>query len=148
MSRSIALFSSTMCVFFLATSVLAQSAPIIAPMPPANPATTRPSEAEPDELTSQLHPEDVSNEDRPFQLELPSADLFNDWYTFRSDLEHFGITPTMDLEVDTAANPSGGKREGITEASNLGLDMLADLNKIAVRAVGRQSFQAVHRQRL
>jgi hypothetical protein len=33
-------------------------------------------------------------------------------------------------ESDVAANPTGGRSEGITEASNLGLDLLLDLDKL------------------
>jgi carbohydrate-selective porin OprB len=67
---------------------------------------------------------------RPFQLNLPVGHVFGDWGGIRTGLEQYGIKPSLDLEVDTAANPSGGKREGITEASNLGLDLLFDLDKI------------------
>jgi porin len=139
MRRLIYLFGSAIAILLWASVASGQAGPTTAPTaaPSAAPTaagdvpTTRPAQAEPNRLTARLHPESVPNEDRTFHLDLPKAHLLGDWGGWRTDLEQFGITPTLDLEVDMASNPSGGKREGITQASNLGLDLLADLNKIA-----------------
>jgi porin len=131
MRRTIIFVSFAIGLICHAATVRAQAVPATNPASSGHSATTRPSEAEPDETTARLHPEEIPNELRPFQLELPRDTLAGDLGGLRSNLEHFGITPTLDLEVDTASNPSGGKREGITEASNLGLDLLGDLDKIA-----------------
>jgi hypothetical protein len=68
---------------------------------------------------------------RPFQFILPKGHLFGDWLGARADLEQMGISPTLTLEIDTAANPTGGRAEGITEAGNLGLSLLFDLDTFA-----------------
>ena len=49
----------------------------------------------------------------------------------RTHLEESGITPTLTLVTDVAGNPSGGREQGITQASNLGLDLLFNLDKLA-----------------
>jgi polyphosphate glucokinase len=67
---------------------------------------------------------------RPFQLVLPSDHLLGDWGGLRTRMEDAGVTPTLTLVTDVAWNPSGGRAQGITEASNLGLDLLFDLEKI------------------
>jgi porin len=68
---------------------------------------------------------------RPFELVLPRGHIFGDWSSTRTKLEDMGITPVVSLEVDVAGNPSGGRSQGITESSNLGLSLLFDLEKIA-----------------
>jgi porin len=68
---------------------------------------------------------------RPFEITIPRGHLLGDWYAVRTELEDVGITPGLSLEVDIAGNPTGGRSQGITEASNLGLDLLFDLDKIA-----------------
>ena len=68
---------------------------------------------------------------RPFEITIPRGHLLGDWYGVRTELENTGITPNLALEVDIAGNPTGGRSRGITEASNLGLDLLFDLDKIA-----------------
>jgi porin len=67
---------------------------------------------------------------RPFQLQLPSDHLLGDWNGVRTKLEEAGIAPTLTLVTDVAWNPSGGRAQGITQASNLGLDLLFDLDRI------------------
>jgi polyphosphate glucokinase len=67
---------------------------------------------------------------RPFQLLLPSDHLLGDWYGLHTTLENAGIAPTLTLVTDVAWNPSGGRAQGITQASNLGLDLLFDLDRI------------------
>jgi porin len=68
---------------------------------------------------------------RPFEITIQREHLFGDWYGVRTELQDMGITPSLSLEVDVAGNPTGGRSQGITEASNLGLDLLFDLDKIA-----------------
>ena len=66
----------------------------------------------------------------PFQLALPREHLLGDWYGLRTQLEQWGITPTLTFVSDMAGNPAGGKSQGFAEANNLGLDLLFDLDKI------------------
>jgi porin len=66
----------------------------------------------------------------PFQLTLPRTHLLGDWFGLRTNLEDRGITPTLTFVTDLAGNPVGGKSQGFTEADNLGLDLLFDLNKL------------------
>jgi porin len=89
--------------------------------------TTRPATAQPGFQTAESNDVEVPDDLRAFGLLSP----FGDWLGLRSSLKNFGVSPALNLETDMAANPVGGQREGITEASNLGLDLLADLNKIA-----------------
>jgi hypothetical protein len=112
----------------LAASVRAQSAsPAVltpATMPSASGAESNGAVNPP--LIDQT-PVDV----RPFQIALPKGHLFGDWLGARTELEQMGISPTLTLEIDTAGNPTGGRAEGITEAGNLGLSLLFDLDKLA-----------------
>src|SRR5277367_6045698 len=101
MTRTIILFGFTIGLICQTATLSAQTLPATNAAQSEGSATSRPSEAEPDEMTARLHPEDIPNELRPFQLELPRADLFGNWGGLRSDLEHFGITPSLNLEVDT-----------------------------------------------
>src|SRR5215831_16230862 len=66
----------------------------------------------------------------PFQLTLPSAHLFGDWYGVRPWLEDHGITPTVTFVTDALGNPTGGREQGFTGAHNLGQDLLFDLEKL------------------
>lgn len=88
--------------------------------------------AKPDSLVAG---QSLSNENpvdiRPFEVTLPRGHALGDWLGARTELEDMGITPSLSLEVDLAGNPSGGRSQGITEASNLGLNLLFDLDKIA-----------------
>jgi len=68
---------------------------------------------------------------RPFQLALPRAHLFDDWFGLRPKLDDRGIVPTLTFVSDVAGNVSGGKSQGVTHADNLGLDLLFDLDKLA-----------------
>ena len=78
---------------------------------------------------------------RPFQLVLPRARLLGDWSGLRPNLEDRGFTPTltfvsagdeatMDLTLHgVAGNVTGGKNQGVSEADDLGLNLLSDLEK-------------------
>jgi porin len=70
---------------------------------------------------------------RPFSndlIVLPVDHLLSDWWGFRTRLEDQGITAGLTFESDLAGNPIGGKRQGFTEADNLGLNLNFDLNKL------------------
>jgi porin len=66
----------------------------------------------------------------PFQLTFHREHLLGDWLGLRTELEDWGITPTVTFVSDIAGNPVGGRSQGLTEADNLGLDLFFDLNKI------------------
>ena len=66
----------------------------------------------------------------PFQLTLPQAHLFGDWGGLRTSLEALGITPTLTFVMDALGNRSGGQQHGFRQASNLGLDVQFDLDKL------------------
>jgi porin len=68
--------------------------------------------------------------DTPFQLNLPRQHLFGDWYGVRTRLEEHGITPTLTFVTDALGNPTGGRRQGFSAGSNLGLDLSFDLEKL------------------
>jgi porin len=68
--------------------------------------------------------------DTPFQLVLPRAHLFGDWAGSRTWLEERGITPTLTFVMDALGNPTGGMQQGFRQASNLGLDVHFDLQKL------------------
>jgi porin len=67
---------------------------------------------------------------RPFQLILPRDHLFGDWFGVRSKLEDEGFTPTLSFVTNIAGNPIGGREQGVTNADNLGLDLLFDMDKL------------------
>jgi hypothetical protein len=67
---------------------------------------------------------------RPFRPQLPSGHLFGDRGGARTKLEDAGITPALTLVTGFAWNPTGGKQQGSTAASNLGLDLLFDMDKL------------------
>ena len=66
----------------------------------------------------------------PFQLVMPYSYLTGDWWGLRTNLENAGFTPTLDFVTDMAGNVTGGKSQGFSEANNLGLDLLFDLEKL------------------
>jgi len=68
--------------------------------------------------------------DTPFRLVLPQEHLLGDWYGVRTWLEDHGVTPTVTFVIDALGNPTGGMRHGFREASNLGLDVRFDLDKL------------------
>ena len=70
-------------------------------------------------------------ETRPFQIVLPSSHLLGDWAGLRTELEDAGITPSLTLTSDFAWNASGGKSQGVTQASSIGLSLQFDLDRIA-----------------
>src|ERR1044071_6761388 len=72
----------------------------------------------------------------PFQLVLPREHLLGDWYGVRTWLEDHGVTPTLTLVTDALGNPVGGVRHGFRGASNLGLDLRFDLDKLVGLAGG------------
>jgi porin len=78
----------------------------------------------------------------PFQLTLPRAHLLGDWLGLRTNLENGGVTPTLTFVTDLAGNPVGGRSQGFTEADNLGLDLLFDLDKL-VNLEGGSFFVSV-----
>ncbi len=85
-----------------------------------------------------VHAEDASRPpagtrtltDTPFQLVLPKEHLLGDWYGARTSLEDHGVTPTLTLVTDALGNPIGGVRQGFRGASNLGLNLVFDLEKM------------------
>ena len=76
---------------------------------------------------------------RPFQLVLPCAHLLG--YGLRPNLEDRGFAPTLTCVSDgdeaaidptlyeVAGNVTGGKNQGVSEADDLGLNLLFDLEK-------------------
>ena len=78
---------------------------------------------------------------RPFQLVLPRARLLGDWSGLRPNLEDRGFAPTLTCVSDgdeaaidptlyeVAGNVTGGKNQGVSEADDLGLNLLFDLEK-------------------
>lgn len=70
-------------------------------------------------------------ESRPFQIVLPSGHLLGDWAGLRTRLEDAGITPSLTLVSDFAWNPSGGKSQGATDATSIGLSLKFDLARMA-----------------
>ena len=64
------------------------------------------------------------------QLVLPREHLLGDWFGARSWLENHGVTPTVTFVTDALGNPTGGMRQGFRGASNLGLDLQFDLEKL------------------
>jgi porin len=75
-------------------------------------------------------------ETRPFQIILPSAHLLGDWNGLRTGLEDAGITPALTLLTQFAANPTGGKSQGATQETNLGLSLQFDLDRMCGIAGG------------
>jgi porin len=61
---------------------------------------------------------------------LPVDHLLGDWYGLRTRLEDAGITPSLTFVSNLAGNPVGGLRRGFTEADNLGLNLVCDLDKL------------------
>ena len=68
--------------------------------------------------------------DTPFQLVLQQGHLFGDWAGARPWLEERGITPTVTFVMDALGNPTGGMQQGFRQASNLGVDLHFDLQKL------------------
>jgi porin len=117
--------ASILIMIALAALSLVQAAPAQSVLPATSaavPAVTTSSLPEATETPVEL---------RPFQMILPTGHLLGDWAGQRTQFERLGITPTLTLETDAAANPVGGRAEGVTEASNLGLGLLFDLDKLA-----------------
>jgi len=74
--------------------------------------------------------------DTPFQLVLPQGHLFGDWAGARPWLEEHGVTPAVTFVMDALGNPTGGMQQGFRQASNLGVDLLFDLQKLVGLAGG------------
>jgi porin len=72
----------------------------------------------------------------PFHLVLPQGHLFGDWAGARPWLEERGITPTLTFVMDALGNPTGGLQQGFRQASNLGVDLRFDLQKLVGLAGG------------
>ena len=66
----------------------------------------------------------------PFRLVLPQGHLFGDWAGSRTWLEERGITPALTFVMDALGNPTGGLQQGFRQASNVGLDLHFDLQKL------------------
>jgi porin len=73
------------------------------------------------------HPVDT----RPFEIVLPAGHLLGDWFGLRPKLENIGIEPSLTLITEVAGNPSGGKSQGVTQATNIGVSVLFDLDRMA-----------------
>jgi porin len=83
--------------------------------------------------------------DIPLQLDWPSDHLLGGWLGLRTQMENTGIKPTLTLVTDFAWNPIGGRSQGSTQASNLGLDLQFDLDKLAGIRGGSFLFQMSER---
>ena len=68
--------------------------------------------------------------DTPIRLVLPREHLLGDWLGARTWLEDHGVTPLVTFVTDALGNPTGGMRQGFRGASNLGLDLVFDLDKL------------------
>jgi len=84
--------------------------------------------------TSPQVPGDPSN--LVFQLVLPADHLLGSWGGLRTRLERAGITPRLTLVTDLAGNPSGGRANGVTAPTSVGLGLLFDLDTIFGRKGG------------
>jgi porin len=62
-------------------------------------------------------------------LSLPVDHLFGDWFGARTQLEDSGVTPSVTFVSNLMGNPVGGLRQGFTEANNVGVNFLFDLEK-------------------
>jgi porin len=83
--------------------------------------------------------------DTPIQLVLPQAHLLGDWGGARRWLEDHGITPTVTFVTDALGNPTGGVQHGFKGASDLGLDVRFDLERLLGLAGG--SFEVSFSER-
>jgi len=75
---------------------------------------------------------DVPFAERNFKedlLVLPADHLFGDWCGYLPQWEEDGFTPSLTFVSDLMGNPSGGRRQGFTEADNLGFNATFDLEK-------------------
>jgi len=68
--------------------------------------------------------------DTPIRLVLPREHLLGDWLGARTWLEDHGVTPVVTFVTDALGNPTGGMQQGFRGASNLGLDLVFDLDKL------------------
>jgi porin len=68
---------------------------------------------------------------RPFEIVLPSDHVLGNWFGLRTEMENAGIDPSLTLLTEFAANPVGGKSQGATQATNIGLSFHFDLDRIA-----------------
>jgi carbohydrate-selective porin OprB len=83
--------------------------------------------------------------DTPFQLVLPQGHLLGDWHGLRTWLEGHGVTPGVTFVTDALGNPTGGVRQGFRGASNLGVDLRFDLEKLT--GLAGASFQVSFSER-
>src|SRR5262249_10813771 len=81
----------------------------------------------------------------PFQLILPSKHLLGDWHGQRGWLEERGFTPTLTFVTDALGNPSGGMRHGFTGFSNVGFNLVTDLEKLYGPKGGAFEFSISYR---
>jgi porin len=68
--------------------------------------------------------------DTPFRLVLPQGHLLGDWAGARPWLEERGVTPALTFVMDALGNPTGGLQQGFRQASNLGVDLRLDLQRL------------------
>ena len=83
--------------------------------------------------------------DTPFQLVLPQAHLLGDWHGLRTWLEGHGVAPGVTFVTDALGNPTGGVRQGFRGASNLGVDLRFDLERLT--GLAGASFQVSFSER-
>jgi len=66
--------------------------------------------------------------------ELPTVTpqhLFGDWGGVRTYLGDYGINLNLDFTTETAGNPTGGLRQGVDYAHQIGLQLDMDWQKLA-----------------
>jgi porin len=129
MRKRISEMACALSVLLCAGFAYAQTVPATKPasasdLPPPPADETVPGTAQPRILEGPA-------ELRPFEMQPSGGHFLGDWFGARTAIENFGVTPILSLETNAAWNPTGGKRQSITEASNLGLNLLFDLNKLA-----------------
>jgi porin len=93
--------------------------------PSERPARQRPGEY-PDYLFREPHPAPVAETSEDFREKY----LFGDWLGARSELAAEGIKPLVLFITDPFVNAAGGRRQGFSEYDLLGLDVIADLDKL------------------
>ena len=59
------------------------------------------------------------------------AFLTGDWGGLRTRLLDLGIVPSLIFVTDVLGNPVGGRRQGLRESDDLGLDLTVDLDRLA-----------------
>ena len=92
----------------------------LATAPPAPAQTTAgPAHATPSELPT------------PAYVAPEVEHLFGDWGGIRTDLENHGVYFLLDATAEFAGNPSGGMKQGVTSANQVGLESDIDWQRLA-----------------